>query len=154
MRNGFCKRPVLLKYWLLRFIFSTRKPHAKEYHKRTTLRSESSTIKGLFYTPDPENARKGRWVISPNYPAWHPWRFCAIGDVVAQRYDVPHDWLWDACHMPGVHWKSHCKGFCSKEGSNYCFEQSARKLSEDKQQSKLIHKFENSLWIPYLSCNA
>jgi hypothetical protein len=31
----------------------------KQYRKRTTLRSESSTIKGLLYTPDPEKREKG-----------------------------------------------------------------------------------------------
>ncbi len=80
-------------------------------------------------------ARKGCWVISPDYRASHPWHFCAVGDIVAQRYDVLCDWLWDACHMAGVRWRSHCKGFCSKEGLHYCFEQSTRKLSSDKRQS-------------------
>ncbi len=31
--------------------------------------------------------------------------------IVAWRYDVHRDWLWDACHMAGVHWRSCCKGF-------------------------------------------
>jgi hypothetical protein len=31
----------------------------KQYHKRTTLCSKSSTIKGLLYTPDPEKRKKG-----------------------------------------------------------------------------------------------
>jgi hypothetical protein len=31
----------------------------KQYHKRTILRSESSTIKGLLYAPDPEKCEKG-----------------------------------------------------------------------------------------------
>ncbi len=31
----------------------------KQYHKRTTLHSESSTIKGLLYAPDPEKHEKG-----------------------------------------------------------------------------------------------
>ncbi len=74
-------------------------------------------------------ARKGRWVISPDYRASHPQCFCAVGDIVGQRYYVLRDWLWDACHMVGVRWRSHCKGFCSVEGPHYCFEQSTRKLS-------------------------
>ncbi len=80
-------------------------------------------------------AIKGCWVISPDYCASHPWRFSAVGDVVAQRCDVLRDWLWDACHMVGVRWRSGCEGFCSEEGPHYCFDQSARKLSSDKQQS-------------------
>ncbi len=79
--------------------------------------------------------RKGCWVISPDYRASHAQHFCAVGDLVAQRYDILHDWLWDACHMAGVRWRSRCKGFRSKEGPHYCLEQSTRKLSLDKQQS-------------------
>jgi hypothetical protein len=127
--SGFLKRPVLLKYWLLRPFF---------YEEATC---ESSTVTGLLYAakavpskdyfthPTLKNARKVRWVISPDYRASHPQRFCAVGDVVAQRYYVFRDWLWDACHMAGVCWVSRCKGFCSKEGPHYRLERSARKLS-------------------------
>ncbi len=61
-----------------------------------------------------------------------------LGMTVAWRYDVLWDWLWDACHMVGVHWGSHCKGFCSKEDPDYCFEQSARNPTIN-----LIHEFGN-----------
>jgi hypothetical protein len=60
--------------------------------------------------------------------------------IVAQRYDVPWDWLWDACHMAGVRWGSRCEGYRSEEGPHYCFEQSARNPT-----IKLIHKFGNPL---------
>ncbi len=81
--SGFLKRPILLKYWLLRPFF----------YKEATC--ESSTIKRLLYTAKAvplkdyfmhltlKNARKGRWVISPDYCASHPRCFCAIGDIVA-----------------------------------------------------------------------
>ncbi len=127
--SGFLKRPVLLQYWLLHPFF----------HEEATC--ESSTIKGLLYAAKAvpskdyfthltlKNTRKGCWVISPNCRASHPWRFCAVGDAVARRYDVLRDWLWDACHMAGVRWGSRCKGFHSEEGLHYCLEQSTRKLS-------------------------
>jgi hypothetical protein len=127
--SDFLKRPVLLKYWLLRS-FSYKEATCK-----------SSTIKGLLYAAKAvpskdyfthltlKNARKGCLVISPDYHASHPRCFCAVGDVVAQRYDVLWDWLWDTWHMAGVHWGSFCKGFCSEEGLHYHLEQSARKLS-------------------------
>ncbi len=92
-------------------------------------------------------ARKGRWVISPDYRASHPPCFCAVGDVVAQRYDVLRDWLWDACHMAGVRWRSHCEGFCSEEGPYYCFEQSMRKLSSDKRQSTYLRVWISLWWL-------
>ncbi len=88
---------------------------------------------------------KGRWVISPNYCASHPRHFCAVGEVVAQRYDVLRDWLWNACHMAGVCWGSCCERFCSKKGLHYRLEQRTRKLSWDKQQSTLF----TSLEIPW-----
>jgi hypothetical protein len=31
----------------------------KQYHKKTTLHSKSSTIKGLLYAPDPEKGKTG-----------------------------------------------------------------------------------------------
>jgi hypothetical protein len=37
----------------------------KQYHKRTTLRSKSSTIKGLLYAHDPEKHEKGRLSDQP-----------------------------------------------------------------------------------------
>ncbi len=124
----FTSDPSCVKYWLLH-PFSTRKPCAKavletdyfmqrkQYHKRTILRTW------------PWQPRKWSWVISPDYCASHPRCFCAVGYVVAQRYDVLCDWLWDASHMAGVRWRSRCKGFCSQEGPHYPFKWSARKLS-------------------------
>ena len=76
--NAVLKRPISLKYWLLRPL-STRKPHAKA-------------------VPSKDYFMYMRTLI------------------VAWRYDVPQDWLWDACHMAGVCWGSRCKWFCSKEG--------------------------------------
>jgi hypothetical protein len=69
--------------------------------------------------------------------------------IVSQRYGVPWDWLWDACHVAGVRWGSRCEGFCSKEGPHYCFEQSARNWTIN-----LIHEFGNPLRVPYPSCTA
>jgi hypothetical protein len=126
---GFVSNPSCLKYWLLRPFF---------YEEATC---KGNTVKGLPYAakavPSKDyfmhltltNVRKGRWAISPDYRASHPRRFCAVGDVVAQRCDLLRDWLWDACHMAGVRWGSHCKWFCSEKGPYYCLEQSARKLS-------------------------
>ncbi len=109
MSNAFVKRPISLKYWLLRPFF-TRKPHAKA-------------------VPSKDYFMHMRTLI------------------VAQRYDVPWDWLWDSCHMAGVPWGSCWEGFCSEEGLHYCIEQSTRDPTIN-----LIHKFGNPLGIPYPSC--
>ncbi len=57
--SGFLKRPVSLKYWLLRPYCLQGSHMQEQYHKRITLPSESSTIKGLLYAPDPEKCKKG-----------------------------------------------------------------------------------------------
>jgi hypothetical protein len=56
---GFASDPSCLKYWLLRPFFLRGSHMQREYHKRTTLSSKSSTIKGLLYTPDPDKHKKG-----------------------------------------------------------------------------------------------
>jgi hypothetical protein len=72
-----------------------------------------------------------------------------FGRAVAQRYDVPWDWLWDACHMAGVRSGTCCERFCSKEGPHYCFE-----LNTRNPTINIIHEFGNPLGIPYQSCTA
>jgi hypothetical protein len=47
-----------LKYWLLRHFLYGRRMR-RQYWKWTTLCSKSSTIKGLLYTPDSHNHKKG-----------------------------------------------------------------------------------------------
>jgi hypothetical protein len=91
------------------------------FHKEATCKS--STIKGLLYAHETL--------------------------IVARRYDVPWNWLWDACHMAGIRWGSRCEGFCSKEGPHYRFEQSTRNPTIN-----LIHEFGNPLGIPYPNCTA
>jgi hypothetical protein len=61
------------------------------------------------------------------YKQWTP--PCTWSPVVAWRYDVPRDWLWDACHMAGVRWWSRCKGFHSEEGTHYCVRRHARNIT-------------------------
>ncbi len=56
-----------------------------------------------------------------------------LGTTVAQRYDIPQNWLWDACHMARVHWGTRCKGFHSKECLHYWFERSTRNSLERDQ---------------------
>jgi hypothetical protein len=111
----------------------------KQYHQKTTLctwehwRTQERDAEYLAPTI-------ARIIHSASEP---------LGMTFAQRYDVPWDWLWDACHMAGIRWGFCCKGFCSKEGPHYRFEQSARKLAIN-----LIQEFGNPLGIPYPSCTA
>ncbi len=112
---GFARDPSHLKYWLMRPFF----------YKEAICKG--STGKGLPYTvkavPAKDYfmhltliiARKECWVISPDYRAFHPRRFYAVGDIVAQRYDILSDWLWDTCHMAGIHWGSRCEAFVARK---------------------------------------
>jgi hypothetical protein len=104
---------------------------------------------------------KGRWAISPDSCASHPLHSYAVGYYSQSKYNVPRDWLWEACHIASVPWGTHCKEFCSEEGPHYRMERSARnhlernqvksawevvqQLSSDKQQSTLL----TSLEIPW-----
>ncbi len=115
--NGFLKRPSLFKYWLLH-PFSTRKPHAKAVSRKDYF-THLRTLK--------TQERDAEW-SAPTIAGHIHGASEHLGTPVAQRYDVPWDWLWYACHMAGVHWGSHCEGFCSKEGPHYRLEQSTRKL--------------------------
>ncbi len=63
-----------------------------------------------------------------NHGASRPLRITA-----AQRYGVPRDWLWDACHLARVCWGTRCEGFCSLEGPHYHIEQSTRNPLECEQ---------------------
>ncbi len=64
-----------------------------------------------------------------------------LGMIVAQRYDVPWDWLWDVCHMARVRWGTHCRGFHSKECLHYRFKQIMRNPLEHDQVQRALGKF-------------
>jgi hypothetical protein len=57
--SGFCKQPVLFEVLAPASLFLWGSHMWREYWKRTTLHSESSTSKGLLYAPDPDNCKKG-----------------------------------------------------------------------------------------------
>jgi hypothetical protein len=56
------------------------------------------------------------------------------------RYDVPRDWLQEACQMVRVRWGTRCKGFCSKEGPHYRMERSSRNQLECDQVQRVPEK--------------
>ncbi len=57
--SGFCKQTVLFEVLAPTPLFLQGSHMQREYRKRTTLCSESSTIEGLLYTPDPDKCKKG-----------------------------------------------------------------------------------------------
>jgi hypothetical protein len=112
---GFASNPSRLKYWLHHPFFYKEAICKGSTRKGLPYAAKAVPAKDYFMHLTLIIARKGCWVISPNYPASHPRHFCAVGKVVAQRYDILHDWLWDACHMAGVRWGSHCKAFVARK---------------------------------------
>ncbi len=75
--SGFLKRPVLFEVLALTYLFLWGSHMLRQYRKRTTLCSKSSTIKGLLYAPDPEKRKKGMLSDQPRLsrvtPALSPW---------------------------------------------------------------------------------
>ncbi len=88
--NAFLKRPVLLKYWLLH-PFSTRSHMQKQYHKRTTLRSERSNHKRTTLCTCPEKCKKRTLSDQPQLPRHILGASVPLGLTVAQRYDILQD---------------------------------------------------------------
>jgi hypothetical protein len=56
---GFAKQPIWFEVLAPASLFLQRSHMQRENRKRTTLRSKSSTSKGLLYAPDPDNHEKG-----------------------------------------------------------------------------------------------
>ncbi len=116
-------------------------------------------------------ARKGRWAISPDSRASHPLRFLAVGYYSQLKVWCPlgltSRWipngkgplrnplqrilLQGRSTLP--YWMK-CKEPTGTQSSVKSADEVVQKLSSDKQQSTLIHKFGNPLGIPCLSCTA
>ncbi len=82
--------------------------------------------------------RKGHWGISPTNAHHTHCTSRQLGTTVDQRFDVPWDWLQDACQIARVHWGTRCKGFCCEGGPHYWTEQSARNPLECEQAPRAL----------------
>ncbi len=67
-----------------------------------------------------------------------------LGTTANRRYDIPWDWLQDACQMARVRWGNRCEGFFSKEGPHYWIDQSARNQLEHNQVQRAPEKLSRS----------
>ncbi len=88
---------------------------------------------------NPQEPQRSRWPGERD--AHSPHTHCTsrqLGTTADQRYDVPRDWLQDACQMARVHWGTCCKGFRSKEVPHYCIERSARNPMECNQMPRVL----------------
>jgi hypothetical protein len=59
MSSGFLKRPVSLKYWLLRHFFYKEATCKSSTIKGLLYAAKAVPKKGLLYAPDPEKRKKG-----------------------------------------------------------------------------------------------
>ncbi len=144
-----------MKYWLLWPFFYEEAICKGSTGKGLSYAAKAVPAKDYFMHLTLIIARKGRWVISPDYRASHPRRFCAVGDVVAQRYDVLHDQCWEACHMAGVHWGSHCKAFVARKARTIPVSKaqgSCHKIANNQPYSRVWKSLGDS--IPELYCVA
>ncbi len=107
----------------------------KQYQKWTTLRSESSTLKGLLYAPEPNTREKGTLSDQPRLSHVSSMALlCCWGHSCSKIWRL--SWL-TLRRMPYGRGtlKILLQSICSEEGPHYRFEQSAKKLSSDKGQS-------------------
>jgi hypothetical protein len=127
--SGFCKRPVLFEVLAPASLFLWRSHMQREYQKRTTLCSESSTSKGLLYAPDPDNCKKGMLSDQPQLSRVSSTvLLCCWGRSCSKIWHP----LWLTLrHMPYGRGSLRIplRSICSEEGPHYCREQNAKKLS-------------------------
>ncbi len=156
----------LIKFPLL-CPFSMRKSTSKSGTRNnyfTCLRSSAtSTFKCLIKdTPlchehKPQEPQRSSWPqekdaewSAPNN-AHHT--HCAprqLGTTADQRYDVPQNWLWDACLLARVRWGTRREGTRSEEQLYYHIRQSGRNPLEQDQVQRALGKFSRSC---HRTCN-
>ncbi len=143
--SGFCKQPVSFEVLAPASLFLQGSHMGRNYQKRTTLRSKSSTSKGLLYAPDHDNCKKGMMSDQPRLSRISSMALlCCWGHSCSKIWRP--SWVTLRCMLYGRGTlRIPLQSICSEEGPHFCREQSARKLSQDKQQSTLI----TSLEIPW-----
>ncbi len=135
MSSGVHKQPVLFEVLAPMLLVLQGSHVQRQYWKRTTLRSKSSTIKGLPYVPDPHNRKKGTLRDQPRLS-------CVSSMALLRCWGQSCSKMWRPLWLT-LRRMPYGRGtlkillwsIYSKEGPHYCFEQSTRKLSSDKQQS-------------------
>ncbi len=132
------------KDYLLRYLRSPTKSTFKCLCKQTPLWR-------IVMSKMPQESWRSRWPwerdIEQSAPTHAHHTHCTsrqMGTTADQRYDVPWDWLRDACQMARVHWGTRCKEFCCEEGPHYWIEQSARNPVECKQVQRALGKLSRS----------
>ncbi len=132
------------KDYLLHYLRSPVKSTFKHLYKQTPLWH-------VVMWKTPQDSWRSRWPqerdVEGSAPTQAHHTHCAsrqLDTTADWRYDVPWDWLWDACQMARVHWGTCCEGLCSKVGPHYQLEQSARNQLEPNQVQRVLGKLSRS----------
>jgi hypothetical protein len=120
----------------------------RKFRKQTTLRSESSTLKGLLYAPIQRKQYHKRTtlrrlkILLQSIVA-RKVRTIAL-EQSTKKAVMRHaiNAIWHG-HIE----KSRCKAFVARKARTIALERSVRKLSEDKRQSTFIHKLDILWWF-------
>jgi hypothetical protein len=127
--SRFHKQPVLFEVLAPASLFLQGSHMRREYRKRTTLHSKSSTSKGLLYAPDPDNRKKGMLSDQPRLSY-------VSSTALLCCWGRSHSKIWHPSwltlrRMPYGRGtlRIPLRSICSKEDPHYCHEQSARKMS-------------------------
>ncbi len=152
--SRFCKQPILFEVLAPTSLFLWGSHMRREYHKRTTLRSKSSTIKGLLYAPVPDNCEKGMLSDQPRLS-------CITSTALLCCWGRSRSKIWRPSwltlrHMP------YGRGTLRiplqrilQRGRPALSPWAKREEAVIRQATiNLIHEFGNPLGIPYPSCTA
>ncbi len=129
MCSGFCKQPVSFEVLAPASLFLWGSHMQREYRKRTTLRSKSSTSKELLYAPDPDNRKKGTLSDQPRLSRVSSMALLCCWGRSRSKIWCPL-WLTLRCMPYGRGTlRIPLRSICSEEGPHYRHERSTRKLS-------------------------
>ncbi len=132
------------KDYLLCYLRSPAKSTFKRLSKQTPLWR-------VVMSKTPQEPWRSRWPQERDVERSAPTHAChthcasrQLGTTADWSYDVPWDWLGDACQMARVRWGTRCEGFCSKEGQHDQIERCARKQLECNQVQRALGKLSRS----------
>ncbi len=148
------KQPISFEVLAPAFFILQGSHVQRQYQKRTTLRSKSSTLKGLLYAPDPHKRKKGTLSDQPRLSRVSSTaHLCCRGrsrskDMTSFVTDVEMHTIWQ-----GYIEDPAAKDFVARKVRTIAFSK-ARGSCHLTSNNQPIHKFGYPLVIPYPGCTA
>ncbi len=145
---NFYKGVYKQKWYRKGLLIALLEESCKEY-LQVSLQADSALMH--CHEKTPQEPWRSRWLqekdierSAPTHVRHTHYASRQLGTTANQRYDVPRDWLQEACQMARVWWGTRCKGFCSEEGPHYHIEQSARNQLERVRVRRALVKSSRS----------